>query len=217
MEKFLLICILIISLVAVTKAQDEGDYFITQNGDTTFCTDVQYVLNGGKVLAYFEYKGKDGKKVKLRKGNVPPIITFKRYSDILDKIPLNPEDSGGREGFVSRWAKGKIKMYYAESTIETRTEYGSYQGIGASVGGGRETSPGRVTGFKEKTRRSGIDLFTVKMPDGKFYNVTPENMDKIIKPYIQKCEAFMKDYKGDYTLEKFAFTNMLKTYNTACK
>ena len=41
-------------------------------------------------------------------------------------------------------------------------------------------------------------IYSVKMPDGTYYKLNDKNMINSIKPFLEKCEKFKNEYKGNY-------------------
>jgi len=192
-------------------------FFVT-GSDTVFCSDIFYVANSKGKLKRLDYTvteatslayrtssvGKvlsDNSKVRLRgHKHIPDVSTFqynRPSSDtalIYDKVPKNADEPLGETQYVRRRVDGKLKLYI---------EHNSYIGFSGSTG----TNYVQTSSF----------CYILKLADGTFVNVdNKENMKNIVIPYLKKCEAFTKAYKGDFNIGEEGFTAMIELYNSLC-
>lgn len=66
------------------------------------------------------------------------------------------------------------------------------------------------------TDGAGKDRFFLKMPDGTFVDINPKTIESEIKPYLEQCPEFVKQYKGDFSKKEEPFMQMIKLYNSSC-
>jgi len=176
------------------KDSTSNNYFI-EGKDTTFCKSLAYTTTGQGYLKSISYEDMDGKKVELKsKKELPEVETFCIEGTFFDKTPLKADKPDGYIRYTERVVDGKLKLYLGEQ--------GSF------------TSTNVATG-KSTTGAVGSYRFFIKMPDGKYYQVN-KDMKKVIRPYLEKCAEFKKQYKGDYGTGEQEFKETVTLYNSLC-
>ena len=94
--------------------------------------------------------------------------------------------------FTERLVDGKLKIYLGEQ--------------------------GSMRGADNRFHATGTYRFFLKMPDGTYYKINNSgNLKKIIIPYLQQCDQFKSQYKGQYSSDEKPFVDMIKFYNSICK
>jgi len=201
MKKTILTLLLVILSANSSFSQD---YFIVDN-DTTYCKNLKYSTTAQGYLKKMSYKKSDGKLVEYKKRKeCPNVTTFYTKGNTIDRIPLKASKPDSYVRFLPRSVDGKIKTYSNDSyRATTSTKY----------------TPGGAFGdWKQGGSKMGSYHYTIKMPDGKFYDIKKKkNMKKHIIPYLLKCEAFKKQYKGNFKTQEMLFNKTIELYNSLCQ
>lgn len=179
--------ILLLFLSLNLYSQTDKDYFITQNKDTVFCTELTFNTSTWGELNFLSYVRPDGAPVVYKsKKTVPGVLTFYIDGKTIDRIPLKP-NSKREIRYTERTVDGHLKVYLVHQNNSN-------------------TSDGTV-----------MYIFYLKMPDAKYYKINSnKNMDEIIIPYLKSCSAFIDSYKGDYSNSEEAFMKMIHLFNDLC-
>ncbi|GAA4899531.1 hypothetical protein GCM10023311_26080 [Flaviramulus aquimarinus] len=151
------------------------------------------------------YKKLDGKMVKYEKRKeCPNVTTFYKEGTTRDRIPLKASKPDGYVRFLPRSVDGKIKTYSNDSyRTKSSTKF----------------TPGDALGdWKQGGSKMGAYHYTIKMPNGKFYDIKgKKDMKKHIIPYLLKCEEFKKQYKGEFKTHETLFNKTIELYNSLCQ
>ena len=190
------IIIISLSIIFSSACVYSQDYFIVNNKDTTFCSNLWYGTNPQGYLNHLKYTTVDGKEIEIeKKKNVPNITTFFQDGHFIDKTPLKASKPDSYVRYTERAVDGKLIVY-------TSSPYASAANTNS------DGSQGNVGSYR----------FIIKMPDGKYYKINDKgNMKKHIIPYLNKCSAFKTEYKGEFKTKEEPFIEMIELYNTLCK
>uniref|UniRef100_UPI00404A98B5 hypothetical protein n=1 Tax=Gelidibacter sp. TaxID=2018083 RepID=UPI00404A98B5 len=177
------------------------DYFVVQN-DTTFCKNLDYRTTAQGYLKKISYINSEGNEVSIEgRKNVPDVITFYRDSLTIDKIPLKASKPDSYVRYIARAVDGKLKTY---SNAFTRSKSAD------------KYTPGNPLGDWNYGGTMGAYHYTIKMPNGIFYDISNKNIKKHIKPFLLKCVEFKNQYKGEYKKNEVYFNQMIELYNSLC-
>lgn len=173
-----------------------SDYFVVES-DTTFCTYLSYTLTVQSYLATVSYLNSDRKRVVFKgRTNIPNITTFYINGKTIDRIPQKTDKPDKYIKWAERVVDGKLIVNYYNNEISTSNQYSD----GSS-----------------KNITTGVTKFFIKLPDGVFYDINKSSdMKKHIIPYLENCEAFKMEYKGDYSRNYEEFIETVKLYNSRC-
>ncbi len=93
------------------------DYFIVNNSDTTFCSELECIVGAQGDLKKVTYKDIEGEEVSIKgKENVQNITTVYYHGITSDKIPQNLNKPDGYSRFEWRAVDGKIIVYQDSGT-----------------------------------------------------------------------------------------------------
>ena len=210
-------------VILQAKAQSANSLYFVTGSDTVFCTSLEYGTSAQGYLNNLEYTDLTGKNVLLHgRKEVPDVSTFHMGSIVYDKVPLKAHQPDSYIRYTERVVDGKLKVYLSQQNMVTtyntldrvkfnppvQVNSGHYQPGGSSL----------VSSGIPSSGHSGLYRFYLKMPDGKYYKINKSgNVKKIIRPYLENCEDFVKAYKGDYSTREKPFMEMIELYNTLCK
>lgn len=192
------------SFYCLKNKKDSKNYFVTIDGDTTFCAflEAEYVTTASTRIRYVDRLGKqhflETDEVKQN------IESYCENNHIYNRVPyVSGAIDSKNTGF--RWLKSKGEISYMFSY-----EYPRYKKNGIL----RDKLSGTV----------GV----VKI-ENEFHYVNINNLKKNIMPHLLKNEKFKKEYKGKFSTENynFGFINgnqesigefdyMIKFYNNYC-
>jgi len=120
------------------------------------------------------------------KKTVPFVLTLYIDGKTIDRIPLTP-NARKQIRYTERRVDGALKVYLVHQDNSDSKE--------ATV----------------------MYIFYIKMADGKFLKINKKkNMQNEIIPYIKKCQAFLDEYKGNYSNKEDAFIEMIELHNKLC-
>ncbi len=201
MQKSLLLLSIVILSVNLGYSQD---YYIVEN-DTTYGKELRYGVTAQGYLKNITYQKPDGTTVLLKKKKALRDIVSLYINEVsIDKVPLKPSKPDGYVRFLVRSVDGKIKTYSNDTyRPTTSTKY----------------TPGSPFGdFKEGGSKMGSYHYTIKMPDGTYYDIKKrKNLKSHIKPFLLTCHEFQKQYQGDYNTHEKSFNETIKLYNSLCQ
>ncbi len=191
-------------MVLIVNFGYSQDYYIVEN-DTTYGKELRYEITAQGYLKEISFKKPDGTAIMLKKKKELRNVTSLYINEIsIDRVPLKPSKPEGYVRFLVRAVDGKIKTYSNDSYRPTTTT---------------KYTPGSPFGdFKEGGSKMGSYHYTIKMPDGTYYDIKKrKNLNNHIKPFLLKCQKFKKQYKGDYNTHEKSFNKTIKLYNSLCQ
>jgi hypothetical protein len=195
-----------IPLVLNAQTKRGQNFIVRATGDTLFCYNIDWSTNMQGYIVDLSYFTMDGKEVKLhKKKNIPIISCIHDAGKIYEIMPLKLKKPNSYYRVGQRVVDGKLKVSLFNSLHETQT-FDPY-----------DKNYQRMNGTSWKTTTSGTYLFYILMPDGKKYKINNSNMKKVIKPYLMQCASFVKEYKGEYSVQENLFLEMALLYNKLCK
>lgn len=194
------------------------DYFVVEN-DTTFCSNLEYGTTGQGYLKSVRYKDENGKNIVIEgRKNVPDVLTFYRQEVTIDKIPLNADKPKSYIRYTPRAVDGKLKIYERIPAEMSASKHFTNAPNPLTMDNSTAFRPNKGMEMETKRGHAGKYKFFIKLPNGIFYKInSKKNMKKNIIPYLQECEEFKNQYKGDYSYEKEPFIEMIELYNSICK
>jgi hypothetical protein len=201
----MLLVILIISINSYSQ-----DYFIV-NKDTTFCSNLNFKTSGQGYLRFISYTNENGKEIIISKRKKVPDITTLHIDDTTrDRIPQKANKPNSYIRYTKRVVDGKLKVYLYEP-------YDGHAGIRMGMPNPKTYDPKNYpsTGIDQKVQ--GVYRFFLKMPDGTYYKInSKKNRTKYIIPYLNKCEDFKNEYKGNFSPGEPQFMETIELYNSLC-
>ncbi|MDF4202471.1 hypothetical protein PXD56_05880 [Maribacter sp. SA7] len=201
MQKTILFFVLGILSFNFSNSQD---YYVVEK-DTIHCENLNYTRTAQGYLKNITYKKEDGTEIKIKEKKILRNVTTLFINEIsIDRVPLKPSKPDKYVRYLLRSVDGKIKTYSNDTyRPTTSTKY----------------TPGSPFGdFKEGGSKMDSYHYTIKMPNGGWYDIRKKkNMNNIIKPFLLKCEAFKKEYKGDYNAGEARFNETIELYNSLCQ
>lgn len=166
----------------------QQDYFVVDYKDTTYCEQLKYSCTVQGWLDELTYTTEDGKKESIEgRKNVPNVTTFYIKGRSIDRTPVKAHKPDSYIRYTERTLDGKIRVY----------------------------APGQ--GYNSDFEPSGTYRFIALMPDGTWYQINKKNMKKYIRPYLEQCAEFMKNYSGDFSTDEGPAVKMFAIYNLSCK
>jgi hypothetical protein len=174
-------------------------YFVTKEGDTTFCRTLSYDQNMQGSLNELSYVDIYGKKVELKgKKDIPYITTFMINGKHYDRVELNVDKPGSYYRYAERLTEGKILFYKLDEELTHMDQ-------------------NQRTGQYESHETEKI-TYWLRTEDGKLERAyKPKNLLKKVMPDMMKCEAFAKKYKEASEIDEYAVKKAIMLYNTSCK
>ena len=168
-------------------SQADGDYFITQNKDTVYCTELTFNTSTWGELNFLSYVRPDGTPVVYKsKKTAPRVLTLYINGKTIDRIPLKP-NSKREVRYTERTVDGRLKVYLVHQNNSNSSD--------ATV----------------------MYIFYLKMPDAKYYKInSTKNMEEVIIPYLKSCSAFTDSFKGDYSNSEEEFIRIIQFFNDLC-
>lgn len=188
-------------------------YWVKRGEDTIYCKKVrssQLIFVGSKL----KYTTADDKKVKLSgTKDCKKVKSYGRGATTFDLVPLNPEKPKYMR-YMARYVDGpvRVNMYIHKSTTTTKS-------TSHYTNNPNDHFPDINTGReRDVTETKEYKHFYIKLPSGKYYRFTRNNMKDKVVPFLNTCERVKVNYE-DQKLFKYSpatVIDMIKIYNQEC-
>ena len=180
------------TFVIPEDGSNKSDYILLDEvKDTIFCYITEVERSAGN-LTKIKYKDK-ADNVQQVKGK--EVKSFRLNGIVVDKIPLKASKPDSYQRHIEAKINGKIKIYDHIRLVAMTNKKGERK-LYSVVG-------------------PGSDIYTIKLDNGQYYDISNSNIKKYIAPYLQKCKNFKSAYNGEYNTD--TIEEIVLLYNKECK
>lgn len=192
-------------------------YFITDQGDTTFCKEFEAFTNLKGKVTELNYTSMDGKDIVLKKPETPIISSYYDHSEkaTYDLIPFNANKNNDFWRYEQRILDVPIMVWLHQPRINQTLDFPSKNPHGM-------TYPSASL----SNNQYGVYHFTIQLEDGRYAGIEKRKVFKeALLPLLQKCpeiKILLDDFKMPVRIRHFDKENeekllkMIRVYNHYC-